>query len=89
MGKRARVVFASNQDWTSKGFILENVAKGVLQAIASLTVYALAIWIAIRYSSKFIILGDAVDAKLPALLKPRNAPSNAPANAPSNAPSNA
>lgn len=69
--KRARVVYKPNQDWTSKGFILENLAKGVLQAIASLSVYALAIWVAIRYSSKFIVLGDAVDAKLPALLKAR------------------
>ena len=55
--------YAPNQDWTSRGFILENVAKGVLQAIASLSVYALAIWLAIKYSSKFILLGDAVDVK--------------------------
>ena len=59
--------YAPNQDWTSRGFILENVAKGVLQAIASLSVYALAIWLAIKYSSKFILLGDAVDVKLPML----------------------
>lgn len=59
--------FAPNQDWTSRGFILENVAKGFLQALASLTVYAVAIWAVLKFSGRLGFLGDAIDVKLPML----------------------
>jgi hypothetical protein len=64
--------YTPNQDWTSRGFVLENVAKGLLQAFASLAVYAIAIWLAIKYGSRFVLLGDAVDTKMPMLAHARH-----------------
>ena len=65
--RRVMMTHAPNQDWTSRGFLLENVAKGVLQAIASLAVYAIAIWIIIANSGHLSFLSDALKTKIPVL----------------------
>ena len=70
--------FAPNQDWKSRGFLLENVAKGLLQALASLAVYAVAIWFAIKYGSRFVLLGDAVDTKMPIMAHARHGDTPSP-----------
>ena len=54
-------------EWMSWTFVADQLARGMLQAVGALLVYALAIWLIIANSDRFGYLKDALALKAPML----------------------